>query len=192
MRVAEVVSVAPHPKADRLRVCQVDAGGVSTVKVVTNAQNVEEGMKVVFAVSGPAAAAGRGAALRERDEGQEAELDCQQLERSSAAARLVAPAGAAGAVAHCDRPCSPGFSLAATPGPQPVGCTTRNGVTIEQAALRGVDSFGMLCSAHECGWVSEPGATGRQAPAGWLAGWLRSWVAGGDAGGASLVGSGAG
>lgn len=30
---------------------QVDAGGVSTVKVVTNAQNVEEGMKVVFAVS---------------------------------------------------------------------------------------------------------------------------------------------
>ena len=30
---------------------QVDAGGVSTVKVVTNAQNVEDGMKVVFAVS---------------------------------------------------------------------------------------------------------------------------------------------
>lgn len=51
LRIAEIVSVAPHPKADRLRVCQVDAGGVSTVKVVTNAQNVEEGMKVVFAVS---------------------------------------------------------------------------------------------------------------------------------------------
>ncbi len=30
---------------------QVDAGGAATVKVVTNAQNVEEGMKVVFAVS---------------------------------------------------------------------------------------------------------------------------------------------
>jgi predicted RNA-binding protein with EMAP domain len=60
MRIAEVVSVAPHPKADRLRVCQVDAGGVATVKVVTNAQNVEEGMKVVFAVSGCAAAAGMG------------------------------------------------------------------------------------------------------------------------------------
>jgi len=52
MRIAEVVSVALHPKTDRLRVCQVDAGGVSTVKVVTNAANVEEGMKVVFAVSG--------------------------------------------------------------------------------------------------------------------------------------------
>lgn len=28
---------------------------------------------------------------------------------------------------------------------------------IEQAVLRGVESFGMLCSAHECGWVAEPG-----------------------------------
>ena len=52
MVVAEVMSVAPHPKADRLRVCQVDAGGAATVKVVTNAVNVEEGMKVVFAVRG--------------------------------------------------------------------------------------------------------------------------------------------
>jgi phenylalanyl-tRNA synthetase beta chain len=55
MRIAEVVSVAPHPKADRLQVCQVDAGGMAAVKVVTNAQNVEEGMKVVFAVSQAAA-----------------------------------------------------------------------------------------------------------------------------------------
>ena len=105
MCVAEILSVAPHPKADRLRVVQardrlppppglllllpgllrqaalaaaaaalllhqppapprsraplavraarlqVDAGGAATLKVVTNAQNVEEGMKVVFAVS---------------------------------------------------------------------------------------------------------------------------------------------
>lgn len=41
---------------------------------------------------------------------------------------------------------------------QPVGCTTASGTKIEQAALRGVDSYGMLCSAYECGWVSEPGA----------------------------------
>ena len=51
MVVAEVLSVAPHPKADRLRVCQVDAGGAASLKVVTNAASVEEGMKVVFAVS---------------------------------------------------------------------------------------------------------------------------------------------
>lgn len=30
---------------------------------------------------------------------------------------------------------------------------------IEQAVLRGVESFGMLCSAHECGWVSQPGGS---------------------------------
>ena len=49
--VAEVLSVAPHPKADRLRVCQVDAGATGMVKVVTNAAEVEEGMLVVLAVS---------------------------------------------------------------------------------------------------------------------------------------------
>ncbi|GAB4816828.1 hypothetical protein N2152v2_003874 [Parachlorella kessleri] len=86
--VAEVLSVDPHPKADRLRVCTLDAGGSSPVKVVTNAPNVEEGMKVVFA---------------------------------------------------------------------PVGATTPgSGIKIERASLRGVDSFGMLCSAHDAGWVSEP------------------------------------
>lgn len=52
MCIAEVVSVAAHPKADRLRVVQVDAGGAAPVTVVTNALEVEEGMKVVFAVSG--------------------------------------------------------------------------------------------------------------------------------------------
>ncbi len=49
--VAEVLSVDPHPKADRLRVVSLDAGGSARVRVVTNAPNVEEGMKVVFAVS---------------------------------------------------------------------------------------------------------------------------------------------
>lgn len=49
--VAEILSVDPHPKADRLRVVTLDAGGSGTVKVVTNAPNVEEGMKVVLAVS---------------------------------------------------------------------------------------------------------------------------------------------
>lgn len=72
--VAEVLSVLPHPNADRLRVVTVDAGN-STVEVrqcacsphrgsavtavltfrgkrqvVTNAPNVRQGMKVVLAV----------------------------------------------------------------------------------------------------------------------------------------------
>lgn len=45
-----MLSVKPHPKADRLKVVDVDWGTDMSV-VVTNAANVEEGMKVVFAVS---------------------------------------------------------------------------------------------------------------------------------------------
>ena len=29
------------------------------------------------------------------------------------------------------------------------------GITISKAAVRGVDSFGMLCSAHDIGWSNE-------------------------------------
>ena len=47
--VAEVISVKAHPKADRLRVCSVDYGH-DVAQVVTNAANVAEGMKVIFAV----------------------------------------------------------------------------------------------------------------------------------------------
>lgn len=47
--VAEVISVKPHPKADRLSVCSVDYGH-DVAQVVTNAANVAEGMKVIFAV----------------------------------------------------------------------------------------------------------------------------------------------
>lgn len=47
--VAEVISVKAHPKADRLRVCSVDYGH-DVAQVVTNAANIAEGMKVVFAV----------------------------------------------------------------------------------------------------------------------------------------------
>lgn len=48
--VAEVISVKAHPKADRLCVCSVDYGH-DVAQVVTNAANVAEGMKVIFAVS---------------------------------------------------------------------------------------------------------------------------------------------
>ncbi|MDX9766187.1 MAG: phenylalanine--tRNA ligase subunit beta [Ectothiorhodospiraceae bacterium] len=80
--VARVVSVAPHPDADKLRVCQVDDGGAVPVQVVCGAANVREGMHVPFARVG---------------------------------ARL--------------------------PG----------GLDIRKAKLRGIESFGMLCSAKELG-----------------------------------------
>ncbi|GIL53237.1 hypothetical protein Vafri_8897 [Volvox africanus] len=85
--VAEVLSVQPHPKADRLKVVDVDWGKDMSV-VVTNAANVEEGMKVVFA---------------------------------------------------------------------PVGATTPgSGLKMERKQLKGVESFGMLCSAYDIGWISVP------------------------------------
>ncbi|NMT63376.1 phenylalanine--tRNA ligase subunit beta [Marinobacter orientalis] len=49
--VGEVVSVAPHPDADKLRVCQVNDGR-ETVQVVCGAPNVRDGLKVPFAVVG--------------------------------------------------------------------------------------------------------------------------------------------
>src|SRR6185437_769359 len=50
--VARVVSAEPHPNADRLRVCTVDAGpgvnGGGEVQVVCGAPNARAGMKGVF------------------------------------------------------------------------------------------------------------------------------------------------
>ena len=50
-RVAHVVSATQHPNADRLRVCEVDAGD-ATVSVVCGAPNARTGMKAVFAPPG--------------------------------------------------------------------------------------------------------------------------------------------
>ncbi len=50
-RVAYVVSAEQHPNADRLRVCQVDAGE-GPVGVVCGAPNARAGMKAVFAAPG--------------------------------------------------------------------------------------------------------------------------------------------
>ncbi len=47
--VAEVLAVAPHPNADRLRVCRVDDGSGEPVQVVCGAPNVRVGMKAPFA-----------------------------------------------------------------------------------------------------------------------------------------------
>lgn len=49
--VAEVLSVAPHPDADRLRVCSVNAGG-EPLQIVCGAPNVAVGMKVPCATVG--------------------------------------------------------------------------------------------------------------------------------------------
>ena len=50
-RVAHVVSATPHPNADRLRACTVDAGD-GPVSVVCGAPNARTGMKAVFAPPG--------------------------------------------------------------------------------------------------------------------------------------------
>jgi phenylalanyl-tRNA synthetase beta chain len=79
--VAQVLSVDKHPDADKLKLCQVDAGQGETLQIVCGAPNVAAGMKVPCALVG-------------------AELP---------------------------------------------------GIRIKAAKVRGVESFGMLCSARELG-----------------------------------------
>ncbi|KIF82338.1 phenylalanine--tRNA ligase subunit beta [Noviherbaspirillum autotrophicum] len=50
--VASVVEVAKHPNADRLNVCQVDAGTGTLLNIVCGAPNVRPGLKVACAMAG--------------------------------------------------------------------------------------------------------------------------------------------
>ena len=50
--VAEVLSTAFHPDADRLKLCEVEYGGGHRARVVCGAPNVEAGQKVAFAPVG--------------------------------------------------------------------------------------------------------------------------------------------
>ncbi len=50
--VASVIEARPHPNADRLRVCMVDAGDGKPIQVVCGAPNARTGMKGVFAPVG--------------------------------------------------------------------------------------------------------------------------------------------
>ena len=50
--VASVVEVARHPNADRLNVCQVDAGTGTLLNIVCGAPNVRAGIKVPCALVG--------------------------------------------------------------------------------------------------------------------------------------------
>lgn len=80
--VGHVQAVAPHPEADRLRICQVDDGSGSPLTIVCGAANVAAGMRVPLAR---------------------------------------------------------------------VGALLPDGKAIGKAKLRGVESYGMLCSARELG-----------------------------------------
>ena len=46
--VAQIISAEQHPDADKLRVCQVDAGG-ETVQIVCGAPNARAGLKAPLA-----------------------------------------------------------------------------------------------------------------------------------------------
>jgi phenylalanyl-tRNA synthetase beta chain len=50
--VARIDTVAPHPNADRLRVCSVDAGTGTALSIVCGAPNAAAGMKVPCALPG--------------------------------------------------------------------------------------------------------------------------------------------
>jgi phenylalanyl-tRNA synthetase beta chain len=50
--IAQVIDAKPHPGADRLRVCVVDAGAGAPVQVVCGAPNARTGLKGVFAAPG--------------------------------------------------------------------------------------------------------------------------------------------
>lgn len=52
VRVGEIVSVAPHPNADKLKLCEVEIGEASPVRVVCGAPNAEKGMKAPLALPG--------------------------------------------------------------------------------------------------------------------------------------------
>jgi phenylalanyl-tRNA synthetase beta chain len=80
--VGKILSTAPHPQADRLRVCRVDVGQKSPLTIVCGAANAAAGLKVPAALE---------------------------------------------------------------------GALLPNGTKISRTAIRGVESFGMLCAAAELG-----------------------------------------
>jgi len=47
--VAHIVSIAPHPDADKLRVCQVDDGSGAPLQIVCGAPNAAAGLLVPLA-----------------------------------------------------------------------------------------------------------------------------------------------
>ncbi len=54
----KILKIEQHPNAEKLRVCQVDAGSYGVLQIITNAQNVKEGDIVPVAVDGATLATG--------------------------------------------------------------------------------------------------------------------------------------
>jgi phenylalanyl-tRNA synthetase beta chain len=50
--VAEITAIAPHPQADKLRVCTVDAGSGAPLQIVCGASNARAGLKSALATVG--------------------------------------------------------------------------------------------------------------------------------------------
>ena len=50
--VAHVLKTTPHPQADKLTLCQVDAGSDACIQIVCGAANVRAGLKVALALPG--------------------------------------------------------------------------------------------------------------------------------------------
>lgn len=86
--VGEITAIEPHPDADRLRVCRVDAGQSEPLTIVCGAPNARVGLKTPLAT---------------------------------------------------------------------VGAILPGGIKIKPAKLRGIQSFGMLCSARELGLDEDAG-----------------------------------
>ena len=117
--VGEIVAAAPHPNADKLRVCQVDAGEHSKgglLQIVCGAPNARVGIRVPLALVG-------------------AELP---------------PAGA--------------------------NAVDSQPFRIGVGKLRGVDSFGMLCSARELKLSEDHGGLLELAPDATLGADVRQWL----------------
>ncbi len=93
--IGQVLSIAPHPDATKLVVCQVNVGE-ETIQIVTGAPNVAEGAKVIVVLDG-------------------------------------------GRVA----------------GTHAGGKTVPGGVKIKAGKLRGVESYGMMCSIEELGSTTD-------------------------------------
>src|SRR5882724_7409204 len=50
--IAEILTAAPHPRADKLQVLTVDAGTGEAIQVVCGAPNARPGLKGVFGAPG--------------------------------------------------------------------------------------------------------------------------------------------
>ncbi len=50
--VAEVISTAPHPQAEKLTLCEINTGSGTPLKIVCGATNVRAGLKVALAQIG--------------------------------------------------------------------------------------------------------------------------------------------